>query len=126
MCSYEEGFPEGIIEEWIIFNRFEMKKNYKVGKGQIGLTYYLPEIRVGIVITKWKRPITISVIHKVMRVRQWLDLEAVILVTKKISNVAKETVDRSKENIHIITLDRLSDLAIFLSTKASEKVEVLA
>ncbi|RMG38697.1 MAG: hypothetical protein D6732_05065 [Methanobacteriota archaeon] len=126
MCSYDEGFPEDIIEEWIQFHHLQMEKNFKVGKGFIGLTYLLPQINVGIVVTKWKRPITISVIHKVMRVKDWLNLDSIILVASKVSHVARETVERSKENVHIVTMDRLSELAIFLSTKAIKRIETCA
>lgn len=123
MCSYEEGFPEGIIEEWLRFHQLDVISNYKVGKGMIGLTYYLPKINLGIIVAKWKRPLTISIIHKAIRVYEWLGLDSLIIVTNRVSYVASENLERSTENIQIVTIDSLSDLAMILSSKTTTKVE---
>ncbi len=112
-------FPERFIEEWVRFNSLEYIRDYKVGKGLIGLSYFIPQIKTGIIVVKWKRPLTVSIIHKALRVYNWIGLETLIIVTNSISQTAKENLTRFSENINIVLMSNLSDLAVYLSSASA-------
>ncbi|MDH5403432.1 MAG: hypothetical protein OEY49_13130 [Candidatus Heimdallarchaeota archaeon] len=106
------------IEEWLNHLNLHYLIDYADENSNNQLDFYLPHHNIGILISKWKKPISVKVINKAVQLRQKLDLNEIIIIVKDISPHAKEVIDRLENELNIIHPMELSWLALkFLNIK---------
>ncbi len=110
-------FPHGFIEEWLTYHNLQFVRDYKVKEAKSGLTYFIPELALGVIVANWKRPLTISIINKGLRIYEKLSLSKLVILTNDISEIAQETIARVPEDILVMEISNLSEFAVLLNSR---------
>jgi hypothetical protein len=100
------------IHEWLNHFSIPFEKDVKtIGKNG-NLNFLLPDHSMGILIPDWKRPISVQIINKSMKIQKHLNLNEILIVANSVSDHAKETIERLKLPITTIHPNGLSEIAM--------------
>jgi len=102
------------VHEWLNHFNISFQSEVKVNS-TLSLDYYIPNLRIGIFIVDWKRPISVQIANKAIQLQRELDLTALYLISREISEPAQKSLDRFGDNIIAIHPNGLSELAISLA-----------
>ncbi|MHA2248837.1 MAG: hypothetical protein ACXAD7_00680 [Candidatus Kariarchaeaceae archaeon] len=105
--------PE-FIEEWLHHFAILYEKEIAVPNMAIKMDYLLPHYSKGIFISRWKRPISVQLVNKLMSALDILGLNEIFIVAKKISEHAKDTLERLNIPITTVHPHGLSEIAMKL------------
>jgi len=98
------------IEEWL--NHLNLPYEVNSIFPEMAYDYYLPSQSIAILNSKWKKPISVQYLNKIITDMEESQIKKVYLIAKKFSTFCIETIDRLELNIKTLDPNCLSELAI--------------
>ncbi len=100
------------IKDWLNYFNLEYESDFSY-QGVL-IDYFLSGIKLAIIDPKWKRPLTVAYLHKLIEVIETLKLTKVFVLSENLSATLEDTIERYKFPIEFISPTSLSSVAIYL------------
>lgn len=102
------------IEQWLTHFKLEFEKDLFGSSNNYKLDYLIPETGLGILISNWKKPISVLVVNQGLDFIKEFGLNELIIISNEISQHALEVIGRFAYPIRFLHRTELSDIAIKL------------